>query len=76
METTHEPLHLHKLSFAQCMILDTQHLKHFFFEEVLKYGECAILWGYVRTCAETICEKFCNFVQSHCQLFNLLLNMI
>jgi hypothetical protein len=67
METTHEPLHLDKLSLVQWKIMNipTSFIWIIFFHAASEYGNGSKFWGYVGTNAEPFCVQFCNFVQCH-----------
>jgi hypothetical protein len=68
MESTHEPLHLDKLSFERRQIIDipTSFIWIIIFlDGAFEYGGISKLWGYVGKRAKLICVELCNFVQCH-----------
>jgi hypothetical protein len=67
METTNEPLHLHKWGLVQQKVIDKSTsfvLITVLLSEVFNCGNGARFWGYVRTNTEPLFAEFCNSVQS------------
>jgi hypothetical protein len=65
METTHELLHLYKLSFVHWKIMDipTSFIWIIFFDGAFEYGGGSKFLGCVSTSAELLCVEFRNFVR-------------
>jgi hypothetical protein len=77
METTHEPLHLGKLILVQWNIMNISTSSIWIYFDLMKHSNLEMVrnFGIVGKNAESLCVKFCDFVQydALCKLFNLLL---